>query len=238
MNKFDQLAGLADYDESLGFLKKIKKAAKKVVKTAVKPVKAVVKPVVKATKSVTKEVVRAHENVANKLIVKPIESGLKAASPLMANPMVKAAVVGTAIGVGAGPLVIAGLQTAGSLAEQREAAKAANAQYAQEVADPEYIAAVQQMQADGMTPQQIQAEWMQSQAYRQAAVPAVAAQITPFYQQQYQAAGVQNYQEVGATVAARDAVRAVDEVQKKFSYEQFLIPGAVAVAALLILTRR
>lgn len=233
MNKFDQLSGLSDYDESLGFLKKIKKKAKKALKAAKKPVRAVVK---------------AHKKAFNTIVKKPIQAGVKAASPLLANPVIKAAVIGGATAIGATPLAIAGVNAAANMAKSNEAGKAAKkatkrAGYAplqsaiNEVSDNEYVNAVQQMRNDGMTDAQIEREWIQSDTYKQAAVPAVADMLTPHYQAHYKAAGVQNFAEVGETVAARDAIHAVNEVQKSFSLEKMIIPAAIGVAALLILKK-
>lgn len=271
MNKFDQLSGLAEYDESLGFLKKLRKKVKKVVKKAAMPVTAVIKkpissigkpvtnihkkvftglvtsPLKKVGAPVSRKLIDVNKTVVKKLVVNPIQHTAKKASPIAANPLVQQVALGVAIGAGAGPLAVAGMQMAGKLASSNEAGKLAKKEQAlvnkqiaeatKEVADAEYINAVNQMRSDGMTENQIASEWMQSQTYKDAAIPAVAQTLTPIYQAQYRAAGVQNYNEVGEAVAASDAIAVVDKVQSDFKVEKMIVPAAALLALVFLMKK-
>lgn len=268
MNKFDQLSGLSEYDENLGFLKKLKKAVKKnvkkVAKVAVKPVKVstkVLAPVtaistikhaaiipssigVKPLKSVAKTAVNVNKTVAKAIVTDPLKKVGSKLSPIAARPEVKALAIGTATAVGAGPIIMGGI-TVGSMAAQLNEAKKAtkkaqiiekeSAKAVQQFNDPEFVAAIDQMRSDGMTPEQIQNEFLTSETYRNAAIPAVADAITPQYQQDLRAAGVQNWEEAGQVLAAREAIDTVNDVQNKASGMGLIIP--VGLAALLMILK-
>lgn len=241
MNKFDQLAGLSEVDEGLGFLKKLRKKAKSRLKKVAKIASAPVKFTAKTTRKVGRKSIALHKRVVKAAVVKPLKKTGSKLSPIMANPMVQNIAMAAATATGVGALGVPLIKAAGTLAQANEsdkANKAAEKAYKEaqaEYNDPEYQAMLSQMQTDGMTPQQIEREYLTSDLYRETAIPAVANAILPEYQMAARNAGVKNYEQVGAQLAAREAIDTVNTVQNKASGGNIAIPAAIAAAAAFLL---
>lgn len=106
--------------------------------------------------------------------------------------------------------------------------------------DPRYAALVAQMRAQGYSDEQIAQYWATSEAYRQAAVPAIAQTVYPqayaaYQQQGYSPAMAQDMAYKTSDMVAEDTVT---KIQDKMSGMDWLKIGLPVAAMLLTLVNR
>lgn len=257
-NAFDGVYGYNEQAE-LGFInfkklgKFVKKSAKKVGKVAKKVVSAPVKAIKKVAKKADIDFIQAGKWTGEQIKENPaLAIGLAAGGAALtfgAGPMIAAGIKGAGGMLASGGGMIAGaakasLPAVGAIADRMmPIAKERFQQMGQQALNdgeavgqsPEYIEAVQQLQAQGYTDQQIAQQWMTSQSYYKQALPEVQRAVYPEIYQQYaaqmspQQAQMQAYRD--SEHVAEATVRDVQNTAAGLSVEKLVLPAALVAAA-------
>lgn len=252
-NVFDQLSGIHDGPDGLGFLKKLKKGIKSAVKS-IKKVRSKIahkilpNSVIKLGKKVDKAgLTKIAAGVALAFVGGPaIMAGLKGAGGIAASAAGKAgalikggvAAAKTASGVVATVSQIKG--GAGGDADAAQAEALRQAQISAEVAkaagaNQAFQQAVAQLRSQGYSDEEILNHWIESRTYYEQAVEAATRAVYPQAVQQYQAAGYPNDMAIayGAQDALNIAETEVKQVQNQASGGGLLIPAGIILALLM-----
>lgn len=251
-NVFDQLSGIHDGPDGLGFLKKLKKG----IKSAIKSVRKVTSKIAQKTlPSSVRKIGRKIDKsglgkvaagVALAFVGGPaIMAGLKGAGGIAASAAGKAgalikggvAAAKTASGVVA---TVSQIKGGGGDADAAQAEALRQAQISADLAraagsNSAFQQAVAELRSQGYTDEAILNHWIESRTYYEQAVEAATRAVYPQAVQQYQAAGYPNDMAIayGAQDALNIAETEVKQVQNKASGGGLLIPAGIILALMM-----